>query len=80
MMPFLAITRQPLELESCSNPVRIREVFLLRLNFFFVLGLGFTVGEVIMGACFRFFGQDYLVLGANPTSHFLTKAFLETRL
>jgi len=24
---FLAISRQPLELESCSNPVRILEVF-----------------------------------------------------
>jgi len=24
---FLAITRQPLELESCSNPLRIQQVF-----------------------------------------------------
>ena len=25
--PFLAINRQPLELESCSNPLRIQQVF-----------------------------------------------------
>jgi len=30
--------------------------------------MGFLVGDVIMGAC-CFFGQLYLALGANPTSH-----------
>jgi len=25
--PFLAINRQPLELESCSNPLQIQQVF-----------------------------------------------------
>jgi len=27
---FLAMTRQPLELESCSNPLRIQQVFWLK--------------------------------------------------
>ena len=40
---------------------------------FFVLGLGFSVGDVVMGACFRLFGHVYLALGANPASHVLAK-------
>jgi len=37
--------------------------------------LGFSVGDVIMRACFRFFGQVYVALGANSTSHFLAQVF-----
>jgi len=33
-------------------------------------GLGFSVDNVIKGACFRLFGQVYLALGDIPTSHF----------
>jgi len=40
------------------------------------LGLGFPVGDVIIGAGFRFFSRVYLALGANPTSHFWAQVFL----
>jgi len=39
------------------------------------LGLGFYVGDVIVGACFRLFGQVYPALGANSTSHFFGSSF-----
>jgi len=71
-----SITRQPIELERCSNPVRIRQVFSLDLkNIYFVLGFGFSVRDVTRGACFRFLGQVYLTPGANPTSQFFGSSF-----
>ena len=42
-----SITRQPIELESCSNPLRIQQVFWLSSKKkFFVLDLGFSGGKV----------------------------------
>jgi len=37
---------------------------------FFVLGLGFSVGDVTMRACFCVFDQIYPAMGANPMSIF----------
>jgi len=70
------ITRQAIELESCSNPLRIQQVFWFKLKkMLLVLGLGFSMGNVIMGECFSLPGLVCLALGANPTSHFLVQAF-----
>jgi len=46
---------------------------LVSIKKFFDLGLGFSVGDITMRACFCLFGQLYLTLGANPTSHFWVK-------
>jgi len=43
-------------MDSASLLVSIKKIF--------VLDLGFSVGDVTVGACFRFFGQVYLPLGA----------------
>jgi len=69
-------TRQPIVLESCSNPLQIQKVFKFRLKqTFFVLGVWLSLDDVIMRACFRRFDQVYLALGDNPTSHFLAQLF-----
>jgi len=36
---------------------------------FFVLHVGFSLGDVILGTCFCPCGQIYLALGTNSTSH-----------
>jgi len=51
-----AITCQPIELQNCSNPLRIQQVFYLRSkNIFFVLDCGFLKWghDVVMFLCFR---------------------------
>jgi len=63
------VTRQPIELESCSNPLRIRKSSSSDFLKIFGFGFEFFVVDVTMAACFLF-GQVYLALGANPTSHF----------
>jgi len=57
---FLAINCQPLELESCSNYLLIWQVFCVVSKRFFDLGLGFSVGDVTMRACFCIIDQLYL--------------------
>jgi len=42
----------------------------LKTIFFFVLGLGFCVGDVTSGSALRFFEQLHPALGANPMSQF----------
>ena len=76
-----SITRQPIELESCSNPLRIQQVFWLSSKKkFFVLDLGFSGGKVeSWGVYAFFFGCLYLALVANPLRHFLVQVGLETR-
>jgi len=55
---FLAINRQPLELESCSKSLRIREVFQFRLKkHFSVLSLGFSMGDVKICGVFEYLGN-----------------------
>jgi len=67
---FLAIIRQPSELERCSNSLRI-----------FDSGLEFSGGEVTSWGVLRFFGQFYLALGVNPNEPFVwLKVSLESRL
>jgi len=41
----------------------------------FILVLGFSVGDVTMGACFHHFSQLYLAISANGMSHFWLKLF-----
>jgi len=75
-----AITRQPIELECCSNHLPIRQVFWLRLQkFLFVLGLGSMWGTSQVGMFLRFFGQLFATLSANLMSHFLAQVFLKIR-
>jgi len=50
-----AMICQPIELESCSNPLRIQQVFNSLLKIFFVLSFGFSEGDVTMRACFCIF-------------------------
>ena len=40
----------------------------------------FFVDDVIIGVGLRIFGQGHRALGANPTSHFLAKFYLECRV
>ena len=47
--------------------------------FFFVLGRGFSVSDVTVGAYFHFFGTVYLAVGANTTGHFFGSCFFKTR-
>jgi len=76
-----SITRQPIELESSSNPLRIQQVFWLSSKKkIFVLDLGFSWGKVESGGYLCvFFSCLYLALVANPLRHFLVQVVLETR-
>jgi len=48
------------ELESCSNPLWIQQVFLLRSkNTFFVFSLAFSGGDVTMRACFQILATTF---------------------
>ena len=73
-----ATTRQAIELERCSNNLRIPQDFQFR--FFFSFGFGVLWVTSQMRVLLRIFGRVYLALGANPTSHFLTQVFLESRI
>jgi len=70
------ITRQPIALGSCSNTLMDSASLLAQTeNLFFVLHVGFSLGDVIMGTCFDPCGRVYLALDANPTVHFLAQIF-----
>jgi len=56
-----------LSTDSASLQVRIEKKF--------VSDLGFSVGDVTNGACFRLFDQVHLALGANPTGHYFAWKF-----
>ena len=76
--PFLAINRQPLELESCSNPLRIQHVFsLTSKKTFFILGLRFSGGTSQVGVFLCYFGHLCLALGTVPMGHFWTQSLVE---
>ena len=60
---FFVITRQPLKLDRCSNPLRMRKVFLVLLQKFFLIGVRGSPG---VGSRFRFFDQFWRALDANP--------------
>ena len=56
---FFVITRQLQQLERCSNPLRMRKVFLVLLKKnFFDLGEGFAWERLAKWGCFRF---DFIV-------------------
>jgi len=71
------VTRQPIELKSCSNHLRIRQVFSFRWKKqFFPFGFGVLWGWRHNGGIFsRLFGQVYLALGANPMGYFFGSRF-----
>jgi len=55
---FFVITLQPLQLDRCSNPLRMRKVFLVLLNKkIFDWGEGFPWSGLAKLGCFRFFDQ-----------------------
>jgi len=55
---FLVITRQLLQLERCSNPLQMREDFLVLLKKnFFDSGEGFAWERLAKWGRFRFFDQ-----------------------
>jgi len=74
------ITLRPIELESCSNPLRIRQVFLFWLKNFFYLDL-FFCGDVTTEACFRTFVTE-VTWAWVPTQRAipLVQVFLDYRL
>jgi len=75
--PFLAINRQPLELESCSNSLRIQQVLETKFKKKFVLGLHFSGGTSQVGVFLRYFGHLSLALGAVPMGHFWTQSLVD---
>ena len=69
----------PRELLKPFTDYRLRNSSRLDFKKIFVLGLGFSVDDVIISACFHYFGQVYLALGVNPTNHSLAQVFGKTR-
>ena len=70
-----SITRRSIWLERCWNPLRLWQVFWLRLKkhtSFWVLCGGHHNG----GMSSRFYGWGYLALGANPTGFFFNQAIV----
>jgi len=76
---FFVMTRQPLQLDRCSNPLRMRKVFLVLLKKnFFDWGEGFAWGGLAKLGCFIFWPT---LTGPGRQSHrpkFWRKLFLET--
>ena len=76
---FLAITCQPIKQESCSNPLRIWEFFLFQLKIFIsILGLGFSVGDVISGVVFAFLAKFTWSWSPTQLAIFLVQNFSES--
>jgi len=74
---FLAINCQPLELESCSNPLWILQVFQLtskKKRFSFWLW-GFLGGSSQVGEFLCYFGHLCLALVTVPMGHVLDSKF-----
>jgi len=74
-------SRPAIELESCSNHLRIQQVFWFRFKKSFWFGFGVFCGLRHIGACFRVFLAEVSWHWA-PTQPaiFLDKVVLETRL
>jgi len=76
--PFLAINRQPLELESCSNPPWIQQVFeLTSKKTFFVLGLRFSGGNVTSTGILCYFGIFAWPWALSQWAIFWTQSLVE---
>jgi len=76
---FFVITRQPLQLHRCSNPLRMRKVFLVLLKKIFLLGWGVRLGWARKVGVFSVFWPT--LTGPGRQSHrpkFCRKLFLET--
>jgi len=72
------ITRQAIELESCSNSQRIQQVLQSKLKkTIFGFGGGFSGGVVTKKTCFGKTGHLWLALGPNPLIHFFGSNFVE---
>jgi len=75
---LLAITRQPLELESYSNPLRIQQVSWSKSKkTFFVFVEVFLEVTSQIGVFLRYFGHLCLALGAVLKGHFWTQSLVE---
>jgi len=73
---FPVITYRPTELEVVQSLYGFSKSSSLDFKIFLSFSvIVFFVGDVIMRACFRYFIQVYLALGANPIRHILAQAF-----
>ena len=73
---FLAITRQPLKLESCSNPLRIQQVFWLKSKKkHFSFSVGGSLGGPPQVEVFQNFGHLWPALGPNLLTHSFDSKF-----
>jgi len=77
-----SITRQPIELESCSNPKSSASLLVYFEKNFFRFGFGVRYGWRHNGGTSSwFYGWSYLDLDANQTDHFFgSRFFLVSRL
>jgi len=80
-----SITCQPIELESCSNPLKdLENLVLWNKKTFQILDVAFFVDAYMMGVClciFCLYWDD--IIGPwtpTPQAIFLTEGFLGTRL
>jgi len=70
------MNRQPLELESYSNPLRIQQVFQLRpKKKFFTLDLWFSGGDITSVGVFAFFWQPLPYPGCQSIEPFFWLKF-----
>jgi len=73
---YTTITCQPIELESCPNPLKMQEV----LQFIFIknwksFDFRFFEGDVINGVGSRIFGRGHRALTTKPMSQFFDAKF-----
>jgi len=74
---FLVMNRQPLELESCSNPLRIQQVFWSKSNKKFSLSVWGSLGGLPQVVVFLFFFSHlWPALGPNPLGHSFGSRFV----
>jgi len=69
---YSAITRQPIELESCSNPLKMHEDLNFRLQKLGSFGFKFFVGNVINGVVLGFLGPCLSVPGPRQEGMFVS--------
>jgi len=76
---FYVITRQPLQLESCSNPPQMQQVFLVLLKKNMDLGEGFAWQRLANGGVFVFLTNFDGSWTPTHKPKYWLKLFLETR-
>ena len=73
---FLVMNRQPLELESCSNPLRIQQVLESKSKKkCFRFRFGFSGGTATSGGVYAFFSHLWPALGPYPLGNSFASRF-----